>query len=110
LIADDATSTVINDGYVSSVQPSQAAMAALTGTTTYDGLKQLSANSTVGFTDTLVLTHMTTLDFLIDDYDLSDNGGGVALDVEPVPEPGALTLSLAAVVVGVLLHGFRRHV
>jgi hypothetical protein len=96
LIADDANSTVIDDGYVGGVQPTQAAMAALTGTTTYDGLTQLSGTSTAGFTDILVLNHTTLLDFLIDDYFLPDNGGGVALDIEPVPEPNALVLSLLA--------------
>jgi hypothetical protein len=93
IIADDATSTVIDDGWVSNVQSTQATMAALTGTTTHEGLTQLPARSTASFADTLVLSHSTTLDFLIDDHYLPDNGGGVALDIEPVPEPSTFALA-----------------
>jgi hypothetical protein len=92
LIADDATSTVLVDGYVGAGQPTQAAMAGLVGTTTWDGLTQLSATSTADFSATMTLTHATTLDFLIDDYDLVDNGGGVTLNItgiSGVPEPNA---------------------
>jgi hypothetical protein len=103
LIADDATSRVLVDDYVLGVGSTQAAMAGLTGTTTWDGNTQLSATSTQDFTDTLILTHTTTLDFLIDDYFLGDNGGGIALDIAPassassIPEPSSLLLSLILV-------------
>ena len=100
LIADDATGKVLIDDFVSGVQPTQAAMAGLTGVATWDGLTQLSGTSTQGFTVTFTLTQTTTLDFLIDDYYLPDNGGGVALNIAPassgssIPEPSSLVLSL----------------
>jgi hypothetical protein len=100
LIADDATGRVLIDDFVSGVQPTQAAIAGLTGTTTWDGNTQLSATAAADFTDTLTLTHTTTLDFLIDDYFLGDNGGGVALNIasassgSSIPEPSTLILSL----------------
>ena len=109
LIADDATSKVLVDGWVGVNEPTQAAMAGVTGTTTWDGLTELSATSTAGFTYTLTLTHTTTLDFLIDDYYLPDNGGGVALNISSssVPEPSAVTLLGAAVVIGICYAGSR---
>jgi hypothetical protein len=48
LIADDATGKVRIDDYVSGVQPNQAAIAGLTGVTTWDGHTQLSGTSTQG--------------------------------------------------------------
>jgi hypothetical protein len=108
LIADDATSKVLVDGFVSGVQPTQAAMAALTGTTTFDGLKQLSGTSTAGFQETFTLTHTTTLDFLIDDGFLSDNGGGVALNISAistVPEPSGMTLVTIVLLLSSILVG-----
>jgi PEP-CTERM motif len=102
IIADDATSKVLVDDYVSGVQPTQAAMAAVTGTTTYDGLTPLAATSTAGFQDTLTLAQSTTLDFLIDDYYLPDNGGGVSLSIQAVPEPTTAAL-LAIGSIGLLL-------
>jgi hypothetical protein len=101
LIADDATSKVLADGWVSGVGSTQAAMAGLVGTTTWDGNTQLSATSTRDFRDTLTLTHTTTVDFLIDDYYLPDNGGGVTLSISSVPEPSSITLLAAAAVIGI---------
>jgi hypothetical protein len=51
----------------------------------------------------LRLTHKTTLDFLIDDYFLGDNGGGVTLNISSssVPEPAAITLLGTAAVIGI---------
>ena len=81
LIADDATSQVLVNGYVGAVEPTQAAMAGLVGTTTWNGTTELAATSTQDFRATLILTHTTTLDFLIDDYYLADNGGGVTINI-----------------------------
>lgn len=96
IVANDANSTVLLDDYVDAVEPTQWAMSSLTGTTTWDGYTQLSATSTASFVDTLTLTQTTTLDFLIHDYALGDNGGGVELRIHPVsataPEPASLFL------------------
>jgi hypothetical protein len=103
VVANASTNIVLLDDYVAGVEGTQSAMADLTGTTTWDGQSpgtELSATTTAGFRDTLTLSSTTTLDFLIDDYDLGDNGGGVALDitangVSSVPEPGTIMLTLA---------------
>jgi hypothetical protein len=81
LIAGDVTSTVLVDGHAGGVEPTQAAIVGLTGTTTSDGTTQLSATSTARFTGPFPLTHTKMLDFLIDGYYLPDNGGGVALNI-----------------------------
>ncbi len=97
--------TVILDDYIAGVYASQSAASGATGISTYDDLTALSGTSTAGFVDQFVLASTTTVDFLIDDYDLSDNGGGVALDITQingVPEPssfvplGVALLGLAA--------------
>ncbi len=53
---------------------------------------------------TLTFSTTTTVDFVVDDYYLPDNAGGVSLDIEntsspvsPVPEPAAWTLMLLGV-------------
>lgn len=89
---------IIEDAYINDVLGSQAAVAARTGTTTYNGNQQLAATSTAAFTDTFTLTKTTTLDFYVDDYNwgLGDNYGGVSLNIQSaVPEPGAPALFLA---------------
>jgi hypothetical protein len=106
LVANDANSQVLMDDYIAGVYATQIAASSATGIATWDGpSNQLSATSTAGFTDTLVLASPTLLDFMIDDYILSDNGGGVALTITgpgigtTVPEPSAfvpLGLSLVA--------------
>jgi hypothetical protein len=104
---------VLVDGYVAGVQPTQATMANLVNTTTGDGNTLLQATSTRDFRETFTLTHTTKLDFLIDDYYLPDNGGGVTLDINPlgassVPEPAAVTMLGVAAVIGVCLTRSRR--
>jgi hypothetical protein len=49
----------------------------------------------------LTFATTTTVDFVVDDYDLRDNAGGVSLDIEPlsiappaVPEPASWTMML----------------
>ena len=95
--------TVILDDYIGGTvsQPSgiygtQALAAGATGISTYSDLTStptlLSGTSTAGFVDSFTLPTTTTLDFLIDDYILSDNGGGAALNISPatgVPEPSS---------------------
>ncbi len=100
VVANDATGVVLMDDYVNNTDSSEAAIANQTGTTTFDGNTMLSATSTAGFTDTLVLASTTTLDFFVDDFALGDNAGGVALlisggSVSSTPEPGSIGLTLA---------------
>jgi hypothetical protein len=91
--------TVILDDYIAGVYATQALAAGATGIDTYDDLTLLSGTSTAGFVDSFTLASTTTLDFMIDDYDLGDNGGGVSLDITPagsgVPEPSTVVLTLA---------------
>ena len=55
--------------------------------------------SVKNFSATFTLTQTTTLDFMIEDYALSDNAGGVALDIElnkatgEVPPPLAVAMA-----------------
>lgn len=107
LIADDATTKVLVDGYVGAIESTQAAMAGLVGTTTWDGTTELAATSTRDFKATLILTHTTTLDFLIDDFYLADNGGGVTININSVPEPSSITM-LAAATIGIYWAAFPR--
>lgn len=109
--ANDATSTVLMDDYVFPVDTTQSAMSNQTGTTTWDGNTQLSATSTALFTDQLVLSATTTVDFFIDDYFLGDNTGGVSLLISggstTAPEPASIALTLAGL--GVCIGGaFRK--
>ena len=92
---------IIEDAYTYDVMDSQAAVANEIGTTTWNGNTQLSATSTAGFTDTFTLTHTTTLDFYVDDYNwgLGDNYGGVALSITAVPEAGTGAMCLAGLAV-----------
>lgn len=112
----NGTATVLNDDYISGIYSTQAAAAGATGITTWNGLfgvpaNQLPGTSAAGFVDTLNLASTTTLDFFIDDYFLPDNGGGVALSIEPTstaaPEPSTLLL-LGASLAGLGLFRRRR--
>lgn len=80
----NGTATILQTGGVNATEPTQAQMAGLTGTTTSSYQTLLSGTSTAGFTNTLTLGSTTTLDFFIDDGYLGDNGGGVALNIQPV--------------------------
>ncbi|MBI5418085.1 PEP-CTERM sorting domain-containing protein [Candidatus Poribacteria bacterium] len=44
------------------------------------------------FSRTFTLNNTTTLDFMIRDYYLPDNAGGVALNIHAAPEPSTFIL------------------
>jgi hypothetical protein len=67
VIADDATDKVVAYTDAGGVQSTQAAIAA--------------EPSVQDVSDGFILGATTTLDFMIRDYGLGDNGGGVALDI-----------------------------
>ena len=74
----------------------QAQVAAATNVQTFHFQTVIDQNgSTAGFHDTLVLPMTTTLDFFIVDGFLTDNLGGVALDLEPVSQPPQVPLPAA---------------
>ena len=94
-MSDAATNQVVYYADRGGVQGTQASIAA-----------QPDVQS---FQDTFVLTQATTLNFMIRDYYLPDNAGGVAVDVSLIssvpdaPTPALLALGLAAM--GLRLRG-----
>jgi hypothetical protein len=92
VIVDDATKQVVLYADAGGVQGSQAAIAA-----------QADVQS---FSTTLTLAQTTTLDFMVRDYGLYDNAGGMALNIPTaVPEPASWALMLTGAL-GLL--GWRR--
>ncbi|WP_422017865.1 hypothetical protein [Roseateles sp.] len=90
VIADDTTHQVVYYADRGGVQGSQAAIAA-----------QADVQS---FHDTFTLAQATTLDFMIRDYYLPDNAGGVAVNISAVPEAP----STALLALGLLVLALRR--
>lgn len=84
MIVDDATKRVLVQGCCGNVFASQAGAADQPFAQTYFA--------------TLTLPAKTTLDFVIEDYQLNDNAGGISLKIQPIPEPGTFALLLAGIV------------
>lgn len=85
VVADDATHKVVFYADRGGVQGSQAAIAA-----------QADVQA---FHDSFTLAQTTTLDFMVRDYYLPDNAGGIAVLLAPVPEapaPALFTVGLLA--------------
>lgn len=78
VIINDATHTLAYYADRGGVQGSQAAIA--------------NTPAVINFMDTFTLTSPAVLDFAIRDYFLPDNSAGVAVFIQPVPEPGSLAL------------------
>jgi hypothetical protein len=95
------TGTILMDDYVNGTFSSESGIANETGDPNLDGNTVLGTTSAATFSDTLVLASSTTLDFFIDDFELGDNAGGVALNisgpgigVSGVPEPGTIGMMM----------------
>jgi hypothetical protein len=78
IIADDATHLIVSVPGAGGVQSSQAAIAA--------------QPDVQNFSATFTLAATATLDFMVNDYGLSDNAGGVSLNIQPTPEPSTRAL------------------
>lgn len=91
IIANDSDKSVILYGEAGGIASSKSGIA-----------NQLSVQN---FSSTFHLSTTTTLDFMIRDYYLADNAGGVALNITAVPEPK--TSSMLAAGLGLL--GFMVH-
>jgi hypothetical protein len=110
LVATDngnGTGTMLKSDFVNGLFPTQAAAASASGVQTFDYSTLLPSSSTAGFIDTLTLSKTTTLDFFSDDSFLLAHSFGVALDIEPIPEPNTLLL-VGAGVAGVFAVKARR--
>jgi hypothetical protein len=95
VIADDATDKVVFYADRGGVQTSQATIASDPGVQS--------------FHDTFTILSTTTLDFMIRDYFLPDNAGGVAVIIQSsaVPEPSTLAI-LASGALVLLVYKWRR--
>jgi hypothetical protein len=82
VIADNATNKVVFYGEADGVQGTQAAIAAQPAVQNYLA--------------TFTLPATTTLNFMIRDYFLPDNAGGMALNLQLIPEPSGGVLVLVA--------------
>lgn len=80
IIANDLDKSVVLYGEAGGVASSKSGIAG-----------QLSVQN---FTSTFYLPTTTTLDFMIRDYYLPDNAGGVALNITAVPEPETYVMLL----------------
>lgn len=89
VIADDATHQVVYYADRGGVQGTQAAIAA--------------QPDVQAFSDSFTLAQTTTLDFMVRDYYLPDNAGGIAVNISSaVPEPASALLMLGGVAALVL--------
>ena len=95
VIADDATDKVVFYADRGGVETSQATIASDPGVQS--------------FHDTFTILSTTTLDFMIRDYFLPDNAGGVAVIIQSsaVPEPSTLAI-LASGALVLLVYKWRR--
>jgi hypothetical protein len=107
------TANVVKVGYLAGVLPSQSAWQSATGLQSFywdNGAHLVDGNvATTGYRDTFTLGSTTTLDFFVIDGFLSDNAGGIALNIAPVAAtPIPATLPLFASALGVLGFAARR--
>jgi hypothetical protein len=106
------TGTVLLEDYIGTaaqvLKPfaSQTAAGVATGLQIYDGTNPLSATTLASFSDTFTLATQSYVDFYVLDQLVSDNGGGIALNVTQVqtgvPEPASFLLVATALAAGCL--------
>jgi hypothetical protein len=110
-VVNDATKVVLLNDYIGTAPGtltnfSTRALAAQATGAFYNGNTLLSTTSTALFSATLFLGSPTTVDFLIPDVNVSDNLGGMTLNVTQVqtgvPEPASFLLVATALAAGCL--------
>ena len=110
-VVNDTTKVVLLNDYIGTAPGTLAnfstrALAAQATGAFYNGNTLLSTTSTALFSGTLYLGSPTTVDFLIPDIMLSDNLGGMTLNVTQVqtgvPEPASFLLVATALAAGCL--------
>lgn len=92
MVVDDATRTVLVDACCGPVFATQSGAA--------------TQPFAVNYATTLSLASTTTLDFVVEDYYLPDNAGGISVQVAAVPEPASWALMAGGI--AALLHLQRR--
>jgi hypothetical protein len=109
-IANDTTGKALLEDYVGGSSAltlaTFASQSAINSGTVkiYDGTNLLPATTTALFSDTLTLGSATTLDFYVLDQHVSDNSGGIALNITQVetgvPEPASFLLVATVLAAG----------
>jgi hypothetical protein len=103
------TGTVLLEDYIGTaaqvLKPfylSQTEAGVATGLQIYDGNNRLSATTLASFSDTFTLGTQSYVDFYVLDQLVSDNGGGIALNVtfDHAPEPASFLLVVTALAAG----------
>jgi hypothetical protein len=108
---NDATKVVLLNDYIGTAPGTVAnfssrALAAQATGAFYNGNTLLSTTSTALFSGTLTLASSTVVDFFVPDGNISDNLGGMTLNVTQVqtgvPEPASFLLVVTALAAGCL--------
>ena len=107
VLLEDYVGTAVQVSKAFSLAGGQAAVGIATGLSIYDGNNLLTGESTLAsFSDTFTLATQSYVDFYVLDQNVSDNSGGISLNVTlnqtGVPEPASFLLVATVLAAGCL--------